>query len=76
MIFKCCDVRCVLGRAGQNQRYSPFPKAANQANVNEIKYYLEGSAKNPEAVSAVLPKVVQELGEVWLEAGRWGLGSP
>ncbi|KAF8078187.1 hypothetical protein FPV67DRAFT_1557572 [Lyophyllum atratum] len=42
----------------------------------KIKYYLEGSGKDARAVSALLPKVVAELGDVWLEAGTHGLGRP
>lgn len=39
----------------------------------KIKYYLEGSGSDPKAVDEDLEVVVKELGEVWLEAGRWGL---
>jgi hypothetical protein len=47
----------------------------------KIKYYLEASSssKSSDAVATVdtlLIKVVEELGDVWLEAGRWGLGRP
>ncbi|KAG6864147.1 hypothetical protein C0991_012125 [Blastosporella zonata] len=40
----------------------------------KIKYYLEGSGKDAQTVAALLPKVVEELGEVWLEARKHGLG--
>ncbi|KAG5645035.1 hypothetical protein DXG03_007214 [Asterophora parasitica] len=40
----------------------------------KIKYYLEGSGKNAQSVHVLLPKVVAELGDVWLEAGKHGLG--
>ncbi|GLB35182.1 putative phosphoglucomutase/phosphomannomutase, alpha/beta/alpha domain III [Lyophyllum shimeji] len=42
----------------------------------KIKYYLEGSGKDAESVSALLPKVVTEIGDIWLEAGKHGLGRP
>ncbi|KAG6820796.1 hypothetical protein H0H93_011561 [Arthromyces matolae] len=38
-----------------------------------IKYYLEGYGKNADSVAALLPRVVVELGDVWLEAGKNGL---
>ncbi|KAG6889788.1 hypothetical protein C0992_004206 [Termitomyces sp. T32_za158] len=40
----------------------------------QIKYYLEGSGKNPHSVATLLPKVVAVLGDVWLEADKNGLG--
>ncbi|KAF5386592.1 hypothetical protein D9615_001724 [Tricholomella constricta] len=40
----------------------------------KIKYYLEGSGKNAQSVSALLSKVFAELGDIWLEAGKHGLG--
>ncbi|KAG5735532.1 Phosphoglucomutase-2 [Termitomyces sp. T112] len=40
----------------------------------KIKYYLEGSGKNTHSVATLLPKVVAELGDVWLEADKHGLG--
>ncbi|KZT69052.1 hypothetical protein DAEQUDRAFT_811725 [Daedalea quercina L-15889] len=39
----------------------------------KIKYYLEGSGKSEEAVRALLPKVVVELADDWMEAGKYGL---
>ncbi|EPT05929.1 hypothetical protein FOMPIDRAFT_1033960 [Fomitopsis schrenkii] len=39
----------------------------------KIKYYLEGSGKSEEAVRALLPKVVNELADEWMEAGKYGL---
>ncbi|KAI0713284.1 phosphoglucomutase first 3 domain-containing protein [Earliella scabrosa] len=42
----------------------------------KIKYYLEGSGKDAAAVADLLPKVVQELSEVWMEAEKHGLGKP
>ncbi|KAJ3562292.1 hypothetical protein NP233_g9666 [Leucocoprinus birnbaumii] len=39
----------------------------------KIKYYLEGSGRNFQAVKDLLVRVVQELGDVWFEADRWGL---
>ncbi|TFK42809.1 hypothetical protein BDQ12DRAFT_624115 [Crucibulum laeve] len=42
----------------------------------KIKYYLEGSGKDAAVVSALLPKVVSELADVWMEAEKHGLGRP
>ena len=39
----------------------------------QIKYYLEGSGKNAHSVATLLPRVVAELGDVWLEADKHGL---
>ncbi|KAH9842866.1 uncharacterized protein C8Q71DRAFT_877343 [Rhodofomes roseus] len=39
----------------------------------KIKYYLEGSGKDEEAVRSLLPKVVNELADEWMEAGKHGL---
>ncbi|KAF5358442.1 hypothetical protein D9756_001763 [Leucocoprinus leucothites] len=39
----------------------------------KIKYYLEGSGRDVRAVNEILVNAVQELGEVWLEASKWGL---
>ncbi|KAG6878773.1 hypothetical protein C0993_008072 [Termitomyces sp. T159_Od127] len=39
----------------------------------KIKYYLEGSGKNPHSVATLLPKVVAVLGDVWFEADKNGL---
>ena len=40
----------------------------------KIKYYLEASGNDVQAVSALLPIVVTELGEVWMEAEKYNLG--
>ncbi|KAG6816941.1 hypothetical protein H0H87_001456 [Tephrocybe sp. NHM501043] len=40
----------------------------------QIKYYLEGSGQDAETVTKLLPRVVAELGHVWLEAEKHGLG--
>jgi len=42
----------------------------------KIKYYLEGSGKDAVAVSKLLPKVVVELRDAWLEAEKNKLGMP
>jgi len=42
----------------------------------KIKYYLEGCGKDAESVSVLLQKVVTEIGDIWLEAGRHGLHRP
>ncbi|KAI0075472.1 hypothetical protein K474DRAFT_1624431 [Panus rudis PR-1116 ss-1] len=42
----------------------------------KIKYYLEGSGKHAEAVKALLPNVVRELGEAWMQASKNELGQP
>ncbi|KAM5531828.1 hypothetical protein V8D89_014527 [Ganoderma adspersum] len=42
----------------------------------KIKYYLEGSGQDAAAVAALLPRVVQELSDVWMEAEKNGLGKP
>ncbi|KAI0747847.1 phosphoglucomutase first 3 domain-containing protein [Daedaleopsis nitida] len=42
----------------------------------KIKYYLEGSGKNASAVAELLPRVVKELSDVWMEAEKNGLGMP
>jgi phosphoglucomutase len=39
----------------------------------QIKYYLEGSGRDQQAVKDLLVKVTEELGDVWLEADKWGL---
>ncbi|KAJ4488314.1 hypothetical protein J3R30DRAFT_3654599 [Lentinula aciculospora] len=41
-----------------------------------IKYYLEGSGKNNEMVSELLPRVVSELGTDWIQASMYNLGHP
>ncbi|THH31766.1 hypothetical protein EUX98_g2427 [Antrodiella citrinella] len=42
----------------------------------KIKYYLEGSGKDARAVGDLLPKVVTELANTWMEASKHGLGIP
>ena len=42
----------------------------------KIKYYLEGSGKDASAVAKLLPKVVEELSDSWMEAEKNGLGRP
>ncbi|KAI0948404.1 hypothetical protein AcV7_009159 [Taiwanofungus camphoratus] len=42
----------------------------------KIKYYLEGSGKHVEAVTRLLPVVVAELADKWMEAEKNGLGQP
>ncbi|KXN90461.1 Phosphoglucomutase-2, partial [Leucoagaricus sp. SymC.cos] len=41
----------------------------------KIKYYLEGSGKDQQAIKRLLVRVIQELEDVWLEAQKWGLGK-
>ena len=43
--------------------------------VQQIKYYLEGSGGDAEKVTNLLLKVVEELGNEWLEAGKHNLGQ-
>jgi len=40
----------------------------------KIKYYLEGSGKDPNQVAALLPQVVTELADGWMEAAKNKLG--
>ena len=40
----------------------------------KIKYYLEASGNDIQAVSALLSNVVTELGMVWMEAEKYDLG--
>lgn len=42
----------------------------------KIKYYLEGSGQEAAAVAELLPKVIQELSDVWMEVEKHGLGKP
>ncbi|KAH8117161.1 phosphoglucomutase 1 [Phellopilus nigrolimitatus] len=42
----------------------------------KIKYYLEGSGRNIRKVEEIIPKVVTELRDVWMEAGKNGLHMP
>ncbi|KIM87657.1 hypothetical protein PILCRDRAFT_773278 [Piloderma croceum F 1598] len=42
----------------------------------KIKYYLEGSGTDPTEVGRLLPKVVVELRNTWMEAKKNNLGMP
>ncbi|KAF7983088.1 hypothetical protein HWV62_24013 [Athelia sp. TMB] len=42
----------------------------------KIKYYLEGSGPDAARVRELLPVVVAELRDVWMEAGKNALGMP
>ncbi|KAF7796542.1 hypothetical protein EIP86_007722 [Pleurotus ostreatoroseus] len=42
----------------------------------KIKYYLEGSGNDKEAVAKLLPQVVEELAVEWMQADQNGLGQP
>jgi len=42
----------------------------------KIKYYLEGSGSNRQAVHSLLGRVVDDLAEVWMNATENGLGRP
>jgi hypothetical protein len=44
--------------------------------VGQIKYYLEGSGQNRDAVQGVLREVVRELSEEWMQANLNKLGLP
>jgi hypothetical protein len=44
--------------------------------VLQIKYYLEGCGNDAMDVRRLLPEVVAELGEVWMEAEKNSLGIP
>jgi hypothetical protein len=44
--------------------------------IIQIKYYLEGSGTDPEQVAKLLPRVVRELGEDWMQAKKNHLQSP
>jgi hypothetical protein len=65
-----------------HERNGAQSKAALRGGANEahdttqIKYYLEGSGSDPSAIARLLPQVVRELGEEWMEAKANGLGMP
>ena len=42
----------------------------------QIKYYLEGSGPDAARVRELLPAVVAELRDAWMEAGKNALGMP
>jgi hypothetical protein len=42
----------------------------------QIKYYLEGCGNDAGDVGRLLPKVVAELREAWMEAEKNSLGMP
>jgi hypothetical protein len=44
--------------------------------VLQIKYYLEGSGKDAIDVARLLPEVVAELRDAWMEAKKNNLGMP
>lgn len=41
--------------------------------VMQIKYYLEGSGRDVQAIQVLLVRIIQELGDIWFEADKWGL---
>jgi len=45
-------------------------------DFQQIKYYLEGSGQDRDAVQNVLKEVVKELGDEWMQAGLNKLGRP
>ena len=54
----------------------PISSKRTSGTEPKIKYYLEGSGKDPQVVAELLPKVVEELSDVWMEAEKHGLGRP
>lgn len=58
-------IRGFVGRV--KCRYQPFC---------QIKYYLEGSGQDRDAVQNVLRAVVRELGNEWMQASLNNLGRP
>lgn len=42
----------------------------------KIKFYLEGSGSDVTRLKAILPKVISELRDVWMEADKNGLKMP
>lgn len=42
----------------------------------KIKYYLEGTGRDRDAVESILPQVVDELETIWLESQKYDLGRP
>ena len=42
----------------------------------QIKYYLEGSGRDRQAVHDLLGRVVNDLAAVWMNATENGLGRP
>ncbi|KAJ8078389.1 Glucose 1,6-bisphosphate synthase [Marasmius tenuissimus] len=42
----------------------------------KIKYYLEGSGKDQNVIARLLEQVVEELGDVWMEAEKNNLSKP
>jgi len=63
-------------RAGKKDRVSIVLTIRTSGTEPKIKYYLEGSGKNGADVAELLPKVVTELGEAWLQAAKHNLGIP
>ena len=79
-VLKYYFVHTVDNMIPQNQRHGaqgiifvPLQNAKSMIGA-KIKYYLEASGNNIQAVSALLPIVVTELGEVWMEAEKYNLG--
>jgi hypothetical protein len=46
------------------------------SSSRQIKYYLEGSGQDRDAVQNVLRAVVRELGDEWMQASINNLGRP
>lgn len=57
-------------------RFSMYGRSTWTDFVLQIKYYLEGSGKDSGIVRQLLPKVVTELRDVWMEADKNALGMP
>ncbi|EKM82875.1 hypothetical protein AGABI1DRAFT_68903 [Agaricus bisporus var. burnettii JB137-S8] len=62
-------------RAENEEGLKIFLTTRTSGTEPKIKYYLEGSGQDREAVRNLLIKVIQELGDVWFEAGKHGLGK-
>lgn len=71
----------ISGLVGLNQkcveREYRFAGTAIDTNLGwQIKYYLEGSGKDAVTVGQLLPKVITELRDAWMEAERNHLEMP
>jgi uncharacterized protein YoxC len=70
----------ILEQVAQSPRYATMQpnveKGLTDSLMIKIKYYLEGNGDDMQAVAALLDKVITELGDVWLEAGKHNLGYP
>jgi len=42
----------------------------------KIKYYLEGSGGDPQAVKSLLRKATLDIAENWIQVGKYNLGIP